>query len=63
MLANSVRENVPRGRLRGSALPEIVCDGCDGRGSARSRKASPTRRVYQAVCKKCGGKGRLGKTG
>jgi DnaJ-class molecular chaperone len=62
MRAKSVLESAPRRRLSGSALPEIVCDGCDGHGSARSRKASPTRRVYQAICKKCGGKGRVGKT-
>ena len=60
MTAKSASERAPRGRLSGSALPEIVCDACDGRGTARSRKASPTRRVYRGVCKKCGGKGRLG---
>ena len=61
MSAKLATESAPRGRLSGSPLPEIVCDACHGRGSAGSRKASPTRRVYQAVCKKCGGKGRIGK--
>jgi DnaJ-class molecular chaperone len=61
MRAKSTSESASRGRLSGSVSPEIVCDACNGHGSTQSRTASPTRRVYHAVCKKCGGKGRMSK--
>jgi DnaJ-class molecular chaperone len=44
-----------------SAPVEVLCDQCDGKGfTLMNRPTKPGRRIYEGVCKKCGGKGRIG---
>ena len=43
--------------------PEIKCDACGGTGRPPAKEVAPGRRIYPAPCTKCGGKGRLSKSG
>lgn len=45
------------------AAPEIKCDACGGTGRPPVKEVAPGRRIYPAPCTKCGGKGRLSKSG
>jgi hypothetical protein len=38
---------------------EVKCDACDGSGYPPVRLPAPGRRIYPAVCKKRGGRGRV----
>jgi DnaJ-class molecular chaperone len=42
---------------------EIRCDACNGTGLTPVHEPEPGRRIYPGRCKKCGGKGRILKTG
>jgi DnaJ-class molecular chaperone len=42
---------------------EDNCEACNGTGAAPVREPKPGRRIYPGRCSKCGGKGRIPKSG
>ncbi|MDU1670285.1 MAG: hypothetical protein E6833_29325, partial [Bradyrhizobium sp.] len=50
------------GMTKGRAA-EIKCDACDGTGTAPARQPESGRRIFPGRCTKCGGKGRIPKSG
>jgi DnaJ-class molecular chaperone len=44
---------------RKEVVTEVKCSACNGKGFPKIERPKPGRKIYPALCKECGGKGRV----